>query len=256
MKTKYLSDLLTYRKEDKIYQKYNKLKVNSQLYAIVSEVVQNKVWKRYLGIGYYKSHYTEGITLSEYIVNAIKHMGEEDISEGKKLFKIRIATIRNHIKSRYSRYSEDDINKALIYKIFYKSYIGFVFEELLEYTYKINGFEVIQSRELDDVYKLDMVVKHKEFDEDVGIQCKSISYLNVDDYIKKQHMKAHIEAICWGQCFTVIYMYHNDNVDVVDKEGKVMNIGEIIDTVMRNILKFHKKKKNTYQSPNSISIRK
>ena len=256
MKTKYLSDLLDYRREDSFYKKYSKYKINNQLYAITSEIVSNKLWKKHLGIGYFKSHYTAGITLSEYILNAMQHIGEGDILEGKKLFLRRLTSVRYHIKSRYNNYTEEEINNALMYRIFFKSYIGFVVEELLEHIFKLYGFEVIQSRELDDLYKIDMVVKHQDYVEDVGIQCKSITYLNVDDKIKKQHLESHKEAVRWGQCFTAIYIYHNDNVDVVDENEKTLNIGEIIDTVMKHILKFHRKRKNTYSVGKQISIGK
>ena len=129
-----------------------------------------------------------------------------------------------------------------MYKIYYKSYTGFVFEELLEQLFRENGFKPTQSRELDDIYKLDMVVKHPDYEFDVGIQCKSITYLKVDKWVKYEHQTAHKEAIYDGQCFTVIYMYHNDDMNVVDENEKVLNVEEIIEMIMRNILKFSHKK--------------
>lgn len=222
--------------EDKLYKKYSNINIDKDLDRIVKDIVYKK-WSRFLGLGYYKSHYTKSCTLSEYVKNALRFIGDGDFEEGKRLFYQRIQTIRNHIISRNQQYTNNDmIDNAIMKNIFFITFIGFAFEEILSEVLKSKGFTIVESEQLDNEYNIDLLVSKDNVD--VGIQCKSISYLHMNRSIKEKHLQKQIKAIQNAECHTTIYIYHNEDLNVVDSNNNVMSIEELIQYIMKNISKF------------------
>ena len=244
-----LTTLLSYRGEDKLYKKYSNININKELDKVVKSVVNDYVWKRHIGIGYYKDHYIKGFTLSEYVKNVLKFLGNGNYEEGMKIFNQRLQSVRNHIISKNQSYSEKDIDNALMYNIFYINYGGFLYEELIEEVLESRGFIVSESKELDNFYNIDLLVKHRDYPYEVGIQCKSISYLHISKKIKDEHLQKQINAIYNGECHTTIYLFHNDDLECVDSNNNILSIEEIINFIMKNITKFGHKK-NAYATTN------
>ena len=229
-----LSELFE-RKEDKLYKKYSNINIDKDLDRIVKDIVYKKMSK-FLGIGYYKSHYTKSCTLSEYVKNALKFIGDGDFEMGKRLFYQRIQTIRNHIISRNQQYTNEMIDNAIMKNIFFITFIGFAFEEILSEVLKSEDFTIVESEQLDNEYNIDLLATKNGIS--VGIQCKSISYLHMNRSIKEKHLQKQIKAIQNAECHTTIYIYHNEDLNVVDSNNNVMSIEELIQYIMKNISKF------------------
>lgn len=225
--TEYLKD----REEDKYYKKYSNIKIDGDLKKIVTKELNSKHWKDKFNIGYYKEHYAEGITLSEFINNILKYTGV-------KLYKQILNELVEYIKAIYKiSFSDSEIKEAIYYRMFYKNYIGFLFEDLLVEFLQNEGFEIIQSKELDNKYKIDILLKHQDYEGAIGIQCKNQSYLNVKKSIKANHTAQHQKAIDDGICNEVIFLLYGSDFNIFINYGipiKERKLVEIIKNKFKN----------------------
>ena len=139
----------------------------------------NNLLLKHLGI--LKQYYTENCTLLDYYYNICKSFSKlNDKDEGKKLFLKMIDNISRDIHKKIDdTYKIDDIKKALVLQLTYRTYIGFAFEQIIKNILIANNFVIEQSEMLDNTYKIDLLVsynieylKHIK----VGLQLKSLSY--------------------------------------------------------------------------------
>lgn len=238
---KKLTDFLSYRKEDKLYRKYSKLLINKQLEGIIKKELNTKVWKDNFDIGYYKDNYAKGSTLSDFVTNVMKYIGTGDIKEGIKLYNQRLDSFTKYINTMYKDFSEGDIKRHTYYRMFYMNYIGFMFEELLTELLESEGFEVIQSKELDNKYKIDILLKHQDYEGAIGIQCKNQSYLKVKKSIKDNHTAQHNKAIEDGICNEVIFLLYGSDFNMFVNYGIPIKERKLVEFIKNKFKNGNKK---------------
>ena len=142
---KQIKEYLKHRKEDKYYKIFSNIKIDSDLKSIVTKELNSNYWRNKFNIGYYKDYYAEGITLSKFINNILKYVGLEH-------YKQTLNELVKYIKAMYNiSFSDSEIKEIIYYRMFYKYYVGFLFEDLLIEFLQNEGFEIIQSKELDNI---------------------------------------------------------------------------------------------------------
>lgn len=178
----------------------------------------NNLLLKHLGI--MKQYYTENCTLLDYYYNICKSFSKSaDKDDGKKLFLKMIDNISRDIHKKIDNtYEIDDIKKALVLQIIYRTYLGFVFEELIKNILISNNFIVEHNESLDNTYKIDLLVsynieylKHIK----VGLQLKSLSYIEINSRYKQKHQGANNCAIRNNICEEVYYLMHDDNIELI-----------------------------------------
>lgn len=230
-----IKEYLKHRKEDKYYKKYSNIKIDSELKSIVTKELNSNFWKGKFNIGYYKDYYAEGITLSQFINNILKKV---DV----KLYKQTLNELVKYIKTMYNiSFSDSEIKEAIYYRMFYKNYVGFLFEDLLVEFLQNEEFEIIQSKELDNKYKIDLLLKHKNYDSLIGIQCKNESYLKVKKSIKDNHTAQHNKAIENEICNEVIFLLYDSNFNIFVNYGIPIEEGKLVKFIKNKFENRHKK---------------
>ena len=232
---KQITEFLKDREEDKYYLKYSKLQIDSKLEGVIIKQLNSYYWKKHFDIGYYKHQHKEGGTLSDFIRNIVIHIG------GAKIFNEKVEVFANYIKGICKEFSKDDIKRHTYYRMFYKNYIGFLFEDLLLEFLRSEGFEIIQNEELDNKYKIDLLLKHKGYEGAIGIQCKNISYLNVKKSIRDNHTAQHNKAIEEEVCNEVIFVLYGKDFNIFSECGVATNEGKLVE-IIKNKLNFGNKK--------------
>lgn len=186
----------------------------------------NNLLLKHLGI--MKQYYTENCTLLDYYYNICKSFSKSaDKDDGKKLFLKMIDNISRDVHKKIdNRYEIDDIKKALVLQIIYRTYLGFVFEELIKNILISNNFIVEHNESLDNTYKIDLLVsynleelKHIK----IGLQLKSVSYVDISKYYKQKHLNAFNKVIEDTICKDVYYLLHDDNIQLISYNLYVEN---------------------------------
>lgn len=232
---KQIKEFMKHRKEDKYYKKYSNISINSDLKKIVTKELNTPYWRNGFNIGYYKEHYTEGITLTQFINNILNYVGLEH-------YKQILDKLVEYIRLMYNKsFTDSEIKETIYYQMFYRVYVGFLFEDLLVEFLRNEGFEIIQSRELDNKYKIDILIKHSEYEGAVGIQCKSDSYLNIKQSIKDNHIAQHQKSIDDGVCREVIFILYNSYFDMFINYGIAISEGKLV-KIIKNKFKNGNKK--------------
>ena len=230
-----IKEYLKHRKEDKYYKKYSNIKIDSELKSIVTKELNSNFWKDKFNIGYYKDYYAEGITLSKFINNILKKV---DV----KLYKQTLNELVKYIKTMYNiSFSDSEIKEAIYYRMFYKNYVGFLFEDLLVEFLQNEEFKIIQSKELDNKYKIDLLLKHKDYDSLIGIQCKNLSYLKVKKSIKDNHTAQHKKAIEDDICNEVIFLLYDSDFNIFVNYGIPIKEGKLVEFIKNKFENRHKK---------------
>ena len=232
---KQIKEFLKHREEDKYYKKYSNIKIDSDLKSIVTKELNSKHWKDKFNIGYYKDYYLEGITLSKFINNILKKV---DV----KLYKQTLNELVKYIKAMYNiSFSDSEIKEVIYYRMFYKYYVGFLFEDLLVEFLQNEEFEIIQSKELDNKYKIDLLLKHKDYEGAIGIQCKNLSYLKVKKSIKDNHTAQHNKAIENEICNEVIFLLYDSNFNIFVNYGIPIEERKLVKFIKNKFENRHKK---------------
>ena len=115
----------------------------------------------------------------------------------------------------------DEQDKTYIlnkYKEFPTAMQGLGYKEVVEFLQN-EEFEIIQSKELDNKYKIDLLLKHKDYDSLIGIQCKNLSYLKVKKSIKDNHIAQHKKAIENEICNEVIFLLYDSDFNIFVNYG-------------------------------------
>lgn len=232
---KQIKEFLKHRKEDKYYKKYSNIKIDSDLKSIVTKELNSKHWKDKFNIGYYKDYYLEGITLSQFINNILKYVGLEH-------YKQTLNELVKYIKAMYNiSFSDSKIKEVIYYRMFYKNYVGFLFEDLLVEFLQNEEFEIIQSKELDNKYKIDLLLKHQDYDNSIGIQCKNLSYLKVKKSIKDNHTAQHNKAIEDEICNEVIFLLYDSDFNIYINYGIHIEEGKLVKFIKNKFKNSNKK---------------
>ena len=232
---KQIKEYLKHRKEDKYYKIFSNIKIDSDLKSIVTKELNSNYWRNKFNIGYYKDYYAEGITLSKFINNILKYVGLEH-------YKQTLNELVKYIKAMYNiSFSDSEIKEIIYYRMFYKYYVGFLFEDLLIEFLQNEGFEIIQSKELDNKYKIDLLLKHKDYDSLIGIQCKNESYLKVKKSIKDNHTAQHKKAIEDDKCNEVIFLLYGSDFNIFVNYGIPIKEGKLVEFIKNKFKNSNKK---------------
>lgn len=230
-----IKEYLKHREGDKYYKKYSNIKIDSELKSIVTKELNSNYWRNKFNIGYYKDYYLEGITLSQFINNILKYVGLEH-------YKQTLNELVKYIKAMYNiSFSDSEIKEVIYYRMFYKYYVGFLFEDLLIEFLQNEGFEIIQSKELDNKYKIDLLLKHKDYDSLIGIQCKNLSYLKVKKSIKDNHTAQHNKAIEDEICNEVIFLLYGSDFNIFVNYGIPIKEGKLVEFIKNKFKNGNKK---------------
>lgn len=232
---KQIKEYLKHREGDKYYKIFSNIKIDSELKSIVTKELNSECWRNKFNIGYYKDFYAEGITLSQFINNILKYVGLEH-------YKQTLNELVKYIKAMYNiKFSDNEIKEVIYYRMFYKNYKGFLFEDLLVEFLQNEEFEIIQSKELDNKYKIDLLLKHKNYDSLIGIQCKNLSYLKVKKSIKDNHIAQHKKAIEDDICNEVIFLLYDSNFNIFVNYGIPIEEGKLVKFIKNKFKNSNKK---------------
>ena len=232
---KQIKEYLKHREGDKYYKIFSNIKIDSDLKSIVTKELNSNFWRNKFNIGYYKDYYAEGITLSQFINNILKYV---DV----KLYKQTLNELVKYIKAMYNiKFSDNEIKEVIYYRMFYKNHKGFLFEDVLVEFLQNEGFEIIQSKELDNKYKIDLLLKHKDYDNSIGIQCKNLSYLKVKKSIKDNHIAQHKKAIENEICNEVIFLLYDSDFNIFVNYGIAIKEGKLVEFIKNKFENRHKK---------------
>ena len=142
--------------------------------------------------------------------------------------------------------------------IFFMSYIGFLFEDMLIEWLEANDFKVEETAILDNRYKIDLLISHPDYEGKLGIQCKSDSYRKVKKSIKDNHKAQHNRAIEEGICENVIFLLRGYDFMVsteygfpLSQEGFLM---KYIDKGFKNKQKKTQKKSTQFGDRQTLEI--
>lgn len=232
---KQIKEYLKHREGDKYYKIFSNIKIDSDLKSIVTKELNSNFWRNKFNIGYYKDYYAEGITLSQFINNILKYVGLEH-------YKQTLNELVKYIKAMYNiSFSDSEIKEVIYYRMFYKYYVGFLFEDVLVEFLQNEEFEIIQSKELDNKYKIDLLLKHKNYEGAIGIQCKNESYLKVKKSIKDNHIAQHKKAIENEICNEVIFLLYDSDFNIFVNYGISIEEGKLVEFIKNKFKNRHKK---------------
>ena len=194
-------------------------KLDSKLKKDVNKIFYNNNNLLLKLLGMMKQYYTENCTLEEYYYNICYKIGKENKEKGQQIFRNNIEINADNIHKKLNNtYKIENIRSALLMQILLKPYLGFVFEQIIKNTLIANNFVIEQSEILDNTYCIDLLVsynieylKHIK----VGLQLKSLSYIEINSRYKQKHQGANNCAIRNNICEEVYYLMHDDNIELI-----------------------------------------
>lgn len=194
-------------------------KLDSKLKKDVNKIFYNNNNLLLKLLGMMKQYYTENCTLEEYYYNICYKIGKENKEKGQQIFRNNIEINADNIHKKLNNtYKIENIRSALLMQILLKPYLGFVFEQIIKNTLIANNFVIEQSETLDNTYCIDLLVsynieylKHIK----VGLQLKSLSYIEINSRYKQKHQGANNCAIRNNICEEVYYLMHDDNIELI-----------------------------------------
>lgn len=201
-------------------------KLDSKLKKDVNKIFYNNNNLLLKLLGIMKQYYTENCTLEDYYYNICTKIGKGDKEKGKRIFNNNIEKNANKIHKQLNIYTYTDVQNALLMQILLKSYLGFAFEQIIKNILIANNFVIEQSEMLDNTYKIDLLVSYNiEYLKHIkiGLQLKSLSYVDISKYYKQKHLQSFNLATEDSICKDVYYLLHDDNIQLISYNLYVEN---------------------------------
>ena len=211
-------------------------KVNESCDKALQKEVNNIYWNDYKefikNLGYLKNYYKKGDTFREFSVDVLRQLGKGNVEEGTKIFNKTIKDMAKAMVEKITTYAEvepKEVRNIIVVNTLYKPYMGFLFEEYIEELLQREGvFNIEESKELDDKYKIDLLVNIKSYEQyKIGLQLKSYTFETIYRTYKEEYLKGNKKAINEGICRDVFYLLHSDNAELL-KAIKILNSKESI----------------------------
>ena len=161
--------------------------------------------------GGYISYYEEGMAFEEYC-NAL--FTSKKYSTANNLFKKMVTITRKELKKQ--GVSVKDAKLCVLKRLLYDKWMGFRAEEDVKEFLEANGRKVRHSaKEEDEDYKLDLVVEDTSSG-DVGIQVKSVFFLQIKEEHKQTNYIGQAKAIEEGLVNSVFYVFYDKDNNIAD----------------------------------------
>lgn len=173
--------------------------------------------------GGYSNHYLDSYTLEQFYTSIVN---EEGYSRAENVFKLIITNVRREFKANSINNNIRRVKAMVWHHLIYLKWVGFRFEYNNKLLLESWGYKVIETTKyIDETYKIDIVVELPN-GKNIGIQCKSYSFLNntyktskyIRDNIKGQQM-----AVANKEIEDVYYLFHN-------QDGYIIPIMESVKT--------------------------
>lgn len=177
---------------DKYVQKILNIKLTSEANILLNNSLK-ETFKTF------REFYEDGITFSEYVDRLWNYNNNYEYVKSK---------MTELAKQLNEELNLNDINTSqkFIIRKFYNIYVGFLFEEYVSELLKTNNFKVITSKAI-DYDGIDMIVEYE--DRRIGLQLKSVTFLNLRDSTKKAIEKKIILAKKKYNLKEVYFIFHN-----------------------------------------------
>lgn len=151
------------------------------------------------------------LDFDEYITRVLNHVNREDLDKliSKVLVHIKKGNVR---KFKKLGVNDNELILAIKLNIFFRPYIGFLFEHMIEEYIKSLGYDVSYSDMLDRKYAIDLVVRKWEDGKligTIGLQLKSNTFIYLKD--KSRYMHKNQSGIDGRWVDDVYYIFHDEN---------------------------------------------
>lgn len=161
--------------------------------------------------GGYISYYEEGMTFEEYC-NAL--FTSKKYNTANNLFKKMVAITRKELKEKGLPVKGAKL--CVLKRLLYDKWKGFRVEEDVKEFLEANGHKVRHSTKTEDEeYKLDLIVDDTSSG-NVGIQVKSVFFLQIKDEDKQINYIGQAKAIKDGIVDIIFYVFYNKDNNIAD----------------------------------------
>lgn len=168
------------RKEELKQIRYKK----SNLYDYVKSIFNSELYR------YDSYNKLKGLYVSD-VFNATQNKTFTEFMEQLKTYK-ELAEVFDEVLAAVTKICSDlnivEVRRCCILAFTLDNYIGFMMEYIIKEALEQSGFIVECNQLLDDTYKVDMLVGHRNSLEAVAIQCKSSTFNGIDDTTKDKYI--------------------------------------------------------------------
>lgn len=167
----------TKRKEELKQIKYR----GSNLYDYVKAIFNSRL---------YRCNELKGLYISN-VFNATQNKTFTEFMEELKTY-TELAKVYDELIAAVTKECNDinieEVRQCCLMAFTLDNYIGFLMEYIIKEALEQSGFIVECNQLLDDIYKADILVGHKDSLEVVAIQCKSNTFNKLDDTTKDKYI--------------------------------------------------------------------
>ena len=158
---------------------------------------------------------SDTLDFDDYYIRVKRYINKEELN---RLVFNCIEEVKKGNKRLFKSLGVDDdmINKAIKLNIFYRPYIGFLFEHLVKkYIESIGEYKVYYDESIDKDYAIDLIVRKYEDDKligSIGLQFKSNNFIYLKD--KRKYINKNHNAINQRLVEDVYYMFHDNESNI------------------------------------------
>lgn len=158
-----------------------------------------------------KDCYKDNMTFNQYyhsVMNTINYNRNDDYL--KTLIDKTVQLIREK-EPNLRKYSDNDIRTTIKSFIFYQPFLGRYYEQKTrELIATQSRYKIVQSFELDNRYAIDLLIYDEVTKKSIGLQLKSMSFLNVSLKEKNSYYNRNSYAIYDEVVDDIYYLLHDN----------------------------------------------